>query len=440
MARLAGSPVPVPTTLRSTAGSMALKPGPRRVLWTSTTLTSAAMATLSRVCAATGAARARAAARTAMIWTSMSCLLSGMIGSREDSEPPRGNLDLDGAGLGGSRAVHQQYGIAHPHVVSIVGAQEETLLEKALEDRDGSEVGQGVEGEIGRAHDHEHGPAERPRIRQRLIAHPHHASFREGLEPVRHPEEIRGKGARGLEIDLLGRALLHDRARIHQDHAVGDGEGLLLIVSDIDHGGADAALKSADLDAKPLADLGVQIGERLVEQQHARLHHEGAGQGHALLLAAREGRGLPPRYSCGVADLHEVKGGHDPESDLGRREALAPETVGDVVEDAHVGPERIVLEDHGRPPRLGRQGGDVVAAEEDAASIDGDEARDGPEQRGLPAAGRSQNGGELARAELERNSAERLHLPEALRDRLDGDGDHATEASTLLRRGSTTAA
>src|SRR5712691_10559331 len=214
MARLAGSPVPVPTTLRSTAGSMALKPGPSRVLWTSTTLTSAAMATLRRVCAATGAARARAAA-TAMIWTSMSGLLSGMIGSREDSEPPRGNLDLDGAGLGGSRAVHQHDGIAHPHIVTIVRAQEEALLEKALESGDREEVGHGIEGEIGRAHDHEHGPAERPRIRQRLIAHPHHASFREGLEPVRHPEEIRGEGARRLEIDLLGRALLHARARIH---------------------------------------------------------------------------------------------------------------------------------------------------------------------------------------------------------------------------------
>src|SRR6266849_2983442 len=144
MARLAGSPVPVPTTLRSTAGSMALKPGPSRVLWTSTTLTSAAMATLSRVCAATGAARARAAAATAMILTSMGGLLSGMIGSREDSEPPRGNLDLDRAGLGGNRAVHQHDGIAHPHIVTIVRAQEKTLLEKALESGDREEVGHGI--------------------------------------------------------------------------------------------------------------------------------------------------------------------------------------------------------------------------------------------------------------------------------------------------------
>src|SRR5713101_4642386 len=122
MARLAGSPVPVPTTLRS-----------------------APMAMLSRVCVAAGAARARAAARTDTILTSMGWLLSGMIGTREDSQPASGNLDLDGAGLRGRRAVDQQDRIAHPHVVAIVRAQEETLLEDALEGGDGPMLGHGIE-------------------------------------------------------------------------------------------------------------------------------------------------------------------------------------------------------------------------------------------------------------------------------------------------------
>src|SRR6266849_5654469 len=380
MARLAGSPVPAPTTLRSTAGSMALKPGPSKVLWTSTTLTSAPMAMLSRVCAAAGAARARAAARTDTILTSMGWLLSGMIGTREDSQPAGGNLDLDGSGLRGRRAVDQQDRIAHAQAPG--------------------------------------------------LGH--------GVEPVGHAEEVRGEGARRLEIDLLRGALLHHLARVHQDHAVGDGERLLLIVRNVDHGGTDPALEPADLHAQPLADLGVEIGERLVEEQHARLHHEGTRESHALLLTARELGGLPLRDSRGVADLHEIEGGHGLAQDIGPREALAPETVRDVVEDAHVGPQGVVLEHHGRPARLGRQRGDVVAAKEDAARVDGDEARDGPEERGLPAAGRAQDGGELARAELERHAAERLHLAKALRDRLDADRDHATEASTRLRRRSTT--
>src|SRR5207249_6885115 len=106
----------------------------------------------------------------------------------------------------------------------------------------------------------------------------------------------------------------------------------------------------------------------------------------------------------------------------------------DVVEDAHVGPQGVVLEHHGRPARLGRQSAEVVAATENTPPVDRDEARDGPEERGLPAAGWAQDGGELARAELERHSAERLHLAKALRDRLDADGDHATDPSTRLRR------
>src|SRR5882672_1488591 len=347
MARLAGSPVPVPTTLMATAGSMALKPGPSKVLWTSTTLTSAPMATLSRVCAAAGAARARAAARTAMIRTSMGWLLSEMIGTREDSQPAGGNLDLDGAGLRGRRAVDQQDRVAHPHVVAIVRAQEEALLEDALEGGHGAELGHdGIEREIGRARDHEHGPRERPGIREDLITHAQAPGLGHGVEPVGHAEEIRGEGARRLEIDLLRGALLHHLARVHQDHAVGDGERLLLIVRDVDHGGTDPALEPANLHAQPLADLGVEIGERLVEEQHARLDDEGTRESHALLLTARELGGLPLRDSRGVADLHEIEGGHGLPQDVGPREALASETVRDVVEDAHVRPQGVVLEHH----------------------------------------------------------------------------------------------
>ena len=36
------------------------------------------------------------------------------------------------------------------------------------------------------------------------------------------------------------------------------------------------------------ADVGVERAERLVEQQHARLDRERAGERHALALAARE--------------------------------------------------------------------------------------------------------------------------------------------------------
>ena len=47
-------------------------------------------------------------------------------------------------------------------------------------------------------------------------------------------------------------------------------------------------MQAAQPGAQVGADVGVQRAERLVEQQHARLHRERAGERHALALAARE--------------------------------------------------------------------------------------------------------------------------------------------------------
>ena len=41
-----------------------------------------------------------------------------------------------------------------------------------------------------------------------------------------------------------------------------------------------------DLEAHLHAQLGVEVGQRLVEQEHRRLAHDGAAHRHALALAA----------------------------------------------------------------------------------------------------------------------------------------------------------
>src|SRR5207247_6532598 len=69
---------------------------------------------------------------------------------------------------------------------------------------------------------------------------------------------------------------------------IGEGERLLLIVRDIDEGHAEPALKDAHLDTQLLAQLRVQIGKRLVEQQHLWLDDERTCDGHALLLSTRQ--------------------------------------------------------------------------------------------------------------------------------------------------------
>ena len=78
------------------------------------------------------------------------------------------------------------------------------------------------------------------------------------------------------------------RAFAHDDDAVGDGERLFLVVGDVDDGEPELLLQRADVLAHAAAQLGVEVGERLVEEQDLRLEHDGARHGDALLLAAGE--------------------------------------------------------------------------------------------------------------------------------------------------------
>ena len=52
------------------------------------------------------------------------------------------------------------------------------------------------------------------------------------------------------------------------------------------------ALQALQLEAHPLAQLRVEVGQRLVEQQQRRLHDQRAREREALLLAAGELRRL----------------------------------------------------------------------------------------------------------------------------------------------------
>src|SRR5262249_5619564 len=59
-------------------------------------------------------------------------------------------------------------------------------------------------------------------------------------------------------------------------------------------GGAELALEPLQLLLELEAQLEIQRAERLVEEQDARAVHQGAGQRHPLLLAARQLGDAPP--------------------------------------------------------------------------------------------------------------------------------------------------
>ena len=90
----------------------------------------------------------------------------------------------------------------------------------------------------------------------------------------------------------MGVSVLHDVAVSHDDELVGEGERLLLVMGHVDHGGAELALESEQLDARLDAELGVEVAERLVEEEDGWFADDGARDGDALLLATGELSGV----------------------------------------------------------------------------------------------------------------------------------------------------
>ena len=71
---------------------------------------------------------------------------------------------------------------------------------------------------------------------------------------------------------------------------------------DVDRGGAHLLVHLLDLDAHLHAQLGVEVGQRLVEQEHLGVAHDGAAHGDALALAAGELLGLAVEQLLDVED------------------------------------------------------------------------------------------------------------------------------------------
>ena len=157
------------------------------------------------------------------------------------------------------------------------------------------------------------------------------------------------------------------------------------------------------------AGLAVQRAGGLVRQQDIRVVDEGAGDGHALHLAAGH---------LGGALVHLVTQAHLPQGFGGPAAALLARNAGNgqrqlyVGEDGLVGDEVVALEHEadgvvavGVPVAVGVLfGGDAV--DDKVAAVVAVEAADDIQKSGLARAGRAQNGDELVVAEVEADTVE----------------------------------
>src|SRR5713226_7690218 len=108
------------------------------------------------------------------------------------------------------------------------------------------------------------------------------------IEVIAGANEGGGEDRTWIVINLLGMVELLNLAFGHDGYAVGDGKGFFLVVSDVDGGHLELLLNAADLVTQRDAHLGIQGGERLVEQEHFGFDGQCASQSNALLLASGE--------------------------------------------------------------------------------------------------------------------------------------------------------
>ncbi|MNV39841.1 hypothetical protein D3C71_1314320 [compost metagenome] len=201
--------------------------------------------------------------------------------------------------------------------------------------------------------------------------------------------EMAGRPFVGLEGfgHLFHAALVHDHDAVRQRQRLG------LVVRDQDGGGADGALDAAQFQLHFLAQLGVQVRQRFVQQQHAGPDDQRAGQGHPLLL--------PARHLCGMA-VRQVRQPHQLQRIGHARFALVLldplhlKTKRHVFGHRHVREQRVVLEHQAQAALVGRHAADVTAVQHDAAARGFDKASNHLQGGRLAATRRPQQRNEFA--------------------------------------------
>ena len=116
-------------------------------------------------------------------------------------------------------------------------------------------------------------------------------------EPMKLGDEAVGRPL----VEFERRADLDDAAGVEHDDAVGHGHRLDLVVGDVDRGRAEPVVQRADLGAHLHAELGVEVRERLVEEEDAAAAarsrgpwpRAGAGRRTAPAACGRAARSMP---------------------------------------------------------------------------------------------------------------------------------------------------
>nr|GEX10615.1 hypothetical protein [Tanacetum cinerariifolium] len=210
---------------------------------------------------------------------------------------------------------------------------------------------------------------------------------------LRRAEEPCDEQVGRVMIKLQRRPDLFDATAVEHDHLVGQGHGFDLIVGDVDHRCLQLLVQARQFQSGLNAQGSVKVGQRFIEQEDFRVAHDGATDGYALALTARQLLGLAFKQR---AEFENARGFVDLFLDfiLGRTGEVQRE--GQVFADGHVRVQGVGLKHH-RQVALGRSDlGDLAAIKLDTAAGDVFQAGDQAQQGGFAAARRANENHELA--------------------------------------------
>ncbi len=203
--------------------------------------------------------------------------------------------------------------------------------------------------------------------------------------------------------------MLNQFAVFQNADTVAEGQRLFLIVGDENRRDADLALDAFQFDLHVQPQCLVERAERFVQQQHARPRHDGAGQRDTLPLPAGE---LMRPPVAEIAELHQIERLADPFLFFRRRNLPHPKTEADIVGDAHVRKQGVVLEHHADFALFHRHVLDRPVADPHRALVGEDETGNRPQQGRLAAARRPQQPEELTVRKGQRYVVERRQRAE----------------------------
>ena len=119
----------------------------------------------------------------------------------------------------------------------------------------------------------------------------------------RRADEARDEGVGRIVVEVERSAGLLDDSVVHHDDLVGHRHRFDLVMCHVDRRGLQALVQFLDLGAHLHAQLGIEVRQRLIEQEHLRIAHDCASHRDTLTLASGQLARIPVEQFAEAEDV-----------------------------------------------------------------------------------------------------------------------------------------